>query len=131
MPQATINDRAHPTSASLPYRTGRQMRGALIVAETSCGILKHSEVYMVRSSRVSRPLCALATALLILALAGCGGLASNSSSSNSNQNGSSSQGSGQTADFSAIKHVIFLAQENRSFDHYFGKLNDYRSAAPF
>jgi phospholipase C len=30
-----------------------------------------------------------------------------------------------------IQHIIFLAQENRSFDHYFGKLNDYRSAAPF
>src|SRR4051812_28148791 len=31
----------------------------------------------------------------------------------------------------AINHIIFLAEENRSFDHYFGKLNDYRSAAPF
>src|SRR5215475_936119 len=28
-------------------------------------------------------------------------------------------------------HIIFLAEENRGFDHYFGKLNDYRSAAPF
>jgi phospholipase C len=32
---------------------------------------------------------------------------------------------------SSIKHIIFLAEENRSFDHYFGKINDYRSAAPF
>src|SRR5580700_617232 len=32
---------------------------------------------------------------------------------------------------SAVKHIILLAEENRSFDHYFGKLNDYRSAAPF
>lgn len=31
----------------------------------------------------------------------------------------------------SINHIIFLAEENRSFDHYFGKLNDYRSAAPF
>jgi phospholipase C len=30
-----------------------------------------------------------------------------------------------------VNHIIFLAEENRSFDHYFGKLNDYRSAAPF
>lgn len=30
-----------------------------------------------------------------------------------------------------IKHIIFLAEENRSFDSYFGKMNDYRSAAPF
>jgi phospholipase C len=31
----------------------------------------------------------------------------------------------------SVNHIIFLAEENRSFDHYFGKLNDYRSAAPF
>ena len=29
-----------------------------------------------------------------------------------------------------VNHIIFLAEENRGFDHYFGKLNDYRSAAP-
>ena len=28
----------------------------------------------------------------------------------------------------AIKHVIFMLQENRSFDHYFGMLNPYRKA---
>ena len=37
-----------------------------------------------------------------------------------------------TATFSAslqsIKHIIFMLQENRSFDEYFGKLNDYRIA---
>ncbi len=32
---------------------------------------------------------------------------------------------------SSVQHIIFLSEENRSFDHYFGKLNDYRSAAPF
>ncbi|HKW19006.1 MAG TPA: alkaline phosphatase family protein [Terriglobales bacterium] len=32
---------------------------------------------------------------------------------------------------SQIKHIIFLAEENRGFEHYFGKLNDYRSAPPF
>jgi len=31
----------------------------------------------------------------------------------------------------SINHIIFLAEENRSFDHIFGKLNDYRSAPPF
>src|SRR5205807_1551053 len=29
---------------------------------------------------------------------------------------------------SAVNHVIFIAQENRSFDTYFGHLNDYRMA---
>ena len=27
----------------------------------------------------------------------------------------------------SINHIIFTFQENRSFDHYFGKLNDYRA----
>jgi phospholipase C len=30
-------------------------------------------------------------------------------------------------DISAVNHIIFLAQENRSFDVYFGKLNEYRA----
>src|SRR5512133_2620358 len=29
---------------------------------------------------------------------------------------------------SAAQHIIFMSQENRSFDHYFAKLNDYRAA---
>src|SRR5258706_1863958 len=33
-----------------------------------------------------------------------------------------------TASLSSINHIIFMFQENRSFDHYFGKLNDYRAA---
>jgi len=28
----------------------------------------------------------------------------------------------------AVQHIIFLAQENRSFDSYFGKLNEYRQS---
>jgi phospholipase C len=28
----------------------------------------------------------------------------------------------------SINHIIFMVQENRSFDHYFGHLNDYRVA---
>ncbi|PYY23707.1 MAG: hypothetical protein DMG62_06915 [Acidobacteria bacterium] len=30
-------------------------------------------------------------------------------------------------DVRAVNHIIFLAQENRSFDTYFGKLNEYRA----
>lgn len=30
-------------------------------------------------------------------------------------------------DITAVNHIIFLAQENRSFDTYFGKLNEYRA----
>src|SRR5690349_3864338 len=27
----------------------------------------------------------------------------------------------------SINHIVFMFQENRSFDHYFGKMNDYRA----
>ena len=33
-----------------------------------------------------------------------------------------------TGDITAIKHIIFMLQENRSFDNYFGKLGAYRAA---
>jgi phospholipase C len=32
------------------------------------------------------------------------------------------------AGLQSINHIIFMAQENRGFDHYFGKLNEYRMA---
>ena len=34
---------------------------------------------------------------------------------------------GNTGDITSIKHIIFITQENRSFDSYFGKLNEYRA----
>jgi phospholipase C len=34
-------------------------------------------------------------------------------------------------DISAINHIIFMAEENRSFDSYFGKLNEYRAKLGF
>jgi len=36
--------------------------------------------------------------------------------------------SGNPGSLSAINHIIFLAEENRSFDTYFGKMNEYRVA---
>ena len=35
---------------------------------------------------------------------------------------------GSTAGESAIQHVIFMLQENHTFDNYFGMLNPYRHA---
>ena len=35
---------------------------------------------------------------------------------------------GPEGDISAINHIIFMSQENRSFDSYFGHLNDYRAS---
>src|SRR6266481_592658 len=31
-------------------------------------------------------------------------------------------------DLNKLNHIIFMAQENRSFDHYFGHLGDYRAS---
>src|SRR5438309_4171839 len=35
------------------------------------------------------------------------------------------------ASLQSINHIIFMAQENRGFDHYFGHLNSYRTALPY
>src|ERR1041384_1013119 len=59
-------------------------------------------------------------------LPGCGG--GSSSSSNNNGNGGNGQpGSNNPGNINAINHIVFMLQENRSFDNYFGKLNDYRA----
>src|SRR5438445_3172480 len=36
-----------------------------------------------------------------------------------------------TNGISAVNHVVYMIMENRSFDHYFAKLNDYRAAHGF
>jgi len=36
-------------------------------------------------------------------------------------------GNGGAGTISAVHHIIFMSQENRSFDTYFGKLNEYRA----
>jgi phospholipase C len=65
--------------------------------------------------------CALALCSLLsltLTLCGCG--ASNGTAAS----GGSGSG-GSTAGLSSINHIIFLSQENRSLDHYFGALRQY------
>ena len=37
-------------------------------------------------------------------------------------------GGGGNGSLSQINHIVWMWQENRSFDNYFGKLNDYRAA---
>ena len=60
----------------------------------------------------------LAVFALSLALTGCQGL----------QNGSSSSTTTTTGNLQSINHIIFMAQENRSFDTYFGQLPAYWAA---
>ncbi len=60
---------------------------------------------------------------LTLLLVACG-----SGNNSSNNNGTSGgNGGGTPADITAVNHVIVLLQENRSFDHYFGALTQYRA----
>src|SRR6266852_6974525 len=32
------------------------------------------------------------------------------------------------ADITVVNHIVYMLQENRSFDHYFGQLNNYRQS---
>src|SRR5689334_13481539 len=55
-------------------------------------------------------------------LAGCAGLGGMNSTTTPSSSGN------HTGDIHSINHIIFMVQENRSFDHYFGNLNAYRQA---
>ena len=33
-----------------------------------------------------------------------------------------------TADITVVNHIVYMMQENRSFDHYFGQINSYRQS---
>jgi len=52
---------------------------------------------------------------LVAMLPGCGG-------------SSDSKGNAGNGNPAVINHIVFMLQENRSFDNYFGKLNDYRQS---
>src|SRR4051812_19186479 len=64
-----------------------------------------------------------------IAVNGCGGLGGGSDNGG---NGGGNGGGGGTpppggGDITSVEHIIFTMQENRSFDHYFGKLPQYRA----
>jgi phospholipase C len=56
------------------------------------------------------------------------GLAAGSAAVTATLNGVTGSTTITVADSHVIKHIILMAQENRSFDHYFGMLNAYRIA---
>jgi phospholipase C len=67
-------------------------------------------------------------AVLALALSGCALTGGNSGSKTASGSPSPSPTPNTgPADLTPINHIIFMAQENRSFDSYFGHLNDYRA----
>src|SRR5947208_15884996 len=59
---------------------------------------------------------ALVVALSII-MSACGGLVSKTPSTNT-----------AAGSVTAVNHIIYMMQENRSFDHYFGQLNAYRQS---
>jgi phospholipase C len=68
-------------------------------------------------------LCLTVSLMALLVACGVSSLVPANSSSKSSGTGGTGNGS-----VTQIKHVIWMLQENRSFDSYFGKLNDYRRA---
>lgn len=90
-------------------------------------------------ARALRPLTLVITALLMTGCMGIGGSRSNSpppSSGNptAGNPGTGSPGTGSPGggtspgNMTALNHIILMFQENRSFDHYFARLNTYRQA---
>ncbi len=55
----------------------------------------------------------------------CSGTGSCHLTLNSNQSVTAAFSTSGVHNIQAINHIIFMAQENRSFDHYFGELRDY------
>ena len=71
------------------------------------------------------PIFLCCSSLTLLSL-GCG--TSNGSGSGGGGNGGGNGGGGgSTASLSSINHIVFLGQENRGLDHYFGALRQYWS----
>lgn len=68
---------------------------------------------------------------LAIGLAGCGGMGSNNTSSSTSSNSTPPPPPPPpppTADITVVNHIIYMMQENRSFDEYFGQLNAYRQS---
>jgi phospholipase C len=66
--------------------------------------------------------------LLLVASSGCGGAGSSSNLTPTPPTPPPAPPSASgSADITSINHIIFTLQENRSFDQYFGRLNQYRA----
>jgi phospholipase C len=63
--------------------------------------------------------------LCLASLIGCGAANKNSTGSNGEDQ------SGHPGSIKSVNHVVIFVQENRSFDHYLGHLNEYRGSLGF
>src|SRR5579864_6894142 len=76
-----------------------------------------------------RLLGTIALALSLL-LTGCGGMTT-STSTPANNDPPPPPPPPPPADLTVVNHIIYMMQENRSFDEYFGQLNAYRQSQGF
>jgi len=66
---------------------------------------------------------------LALSLAGCGGMTSGTAPPNGDP--PPPPPPAPPADITVVNHIVYMMQENRSFDEYFGQLNNYRQSQGF
>jgi phospholipase C len=59
----------------------------------------------------------VATLALLILSTGCGGISR-----------SSKESKPTPADLTLVNHIVYMEQENRGFDHYFGQMNNYRES---
>ena len=84
---------------------------------------------MLKRSKFAWSLRLLLAATSILLMSGCRGLGGSGSGTTAPSNpGTGTTGSGSPGNITALNHIVFMFQENRSFDHYFAHLNSYRKA---
>jgi phospholipase C len=69
----------------------------------------------------------IASFLLFLVVNGCRGLGTSPTPITPTGGGTGGNSTPATS-LNSINHIIYMLQENRSFDHYLGKLNDYKIA---
>jgi phospholipase C len=70
-------------------------------------------------------LCPLACFVLVLSLSGCGGVSAGGSTASPTPTPTPTVNATLQ---NSVNHIILMYQENRSFDHYFGNLNNYRQS---
>ena len=73
-----------------------------------------------------RIVLAIPVVALVFALIGCGGGTGAASSPSATPPPPTTAPAPQTGSIASVNHVVIMLQENRSFDSYFGKLNDFR-----
>src|SRR5579884_1098787 len=81
---------------------------------------------MTSMKKVSLIGCSALLALLVLT--GCQGVSAGGSTPTPTPTPVPTPSATPTPGLQSINHIIFMMQENRSFDAYFGKINDYRAS---